>query len=99
MPNAVQSCSVGGEHCTDFMELLLGAQHSETFSSLLPRRKKLISRQIKEQYGFVALSFASAVDEYGSFRFDQGLLPKDSLVVSVVSPVEDSTSPGRTTSR
>ena len=73
-----------------------GAQHSETFSSLLPRRKKLISRQIKEQYGFVALSFTSAVDEYGSFRFDQGLLPKDSLVVSVVPPlVEDSPSPGR----
>ena len=76
IPNAVQSCSVGGEHCTDFMELLLGAQHSEMFSSLLPRRKKLISRHIKEQYAFVAPSFVDAVEEYGSFRFDRVRLPR-----------------------
>ena len=43
----------------------------------------------------MALSFTSAVDEYGSFRFDQGLLPKDSMVVSVVTAVEESPSPSR----
>jgi hypothetical protein len=40
------------------------------FSSLLPRRKKLIARQVKEEYAFIAESFADAVEEYGSFRFD-----------------------------
>jgi hypothetical protein len=50
IPTAVQTCAIGGEHCTDFMELLLlatqSALHEDMFSSLLSRRKKLIARQV-----------------------------------------------------
>ena len=71
MLSAVEKSSIGGEHCTDFMELLLSAQHSDTFSSLLPRRKKLLSRLAKEQHGFVSLNFELNVLSYGGFRLDK----------------------------
>ena len=71
MKNNIETCSVGGEHCTDLMELLLCAQNSDVFSSLLPKRKRLISRLIKEQFCFFSLNFQKDSEEYGGFRFDK----------------------------
>jgi actin-related protein len=84
MKSAIETCGVGGEHCTDFMELLLSAQHSDAFSTLLPRRKKLISRLIKEQYSFIAYNFDKAVEDYGGFRFDT-VKPKSKNTITTVS--------------
>ena len=84
MKSAIETCGVGGEHCTDFMELLLSAQHSDAFSTLLPRRKKLISRLIKEQYSFIASNFDKAVEDYGGFRFDT-VKPKSKNTITTVS--------------
>ena len=70
MRNAVRTTSVGGEHCTEYMEWLLAAQRIEAFSSQLPRRRRAIARRVKESCCFVAESFESSRAKYGSFAFD-----------------------------
>ena len=77
MKNNIEKCNVGGEHVTDFMELLLAAQNNDIFSSLLPRRKRLISRVIKEQYCYISSSFSDNISAYGGFRFDKIKLIKN----------------------
>ena len=71
MKNNIETCCVGGEHCTDLMELLLCAQNSDVFSSLLPKRKRLISRLIKEQFSFISRNFQKDAIEYGGFIYDK----------------------------
>ena len=71
MKNNIETCCVGGEHCTDLMELLLCAQNSDVFSSLLPKRKRLISRLIKEQFSFISRNFQKDATEYGGFIYDK----------------------------
>lgn len=71
---AIRKCStstkIGGEHITDFLELLIDAQQIESYSSLLRRRRQFYSRLVKEKHSFVASSFSEAVEQYGEFTFE-----------------------------
>jgi actin-related protein len=72
--NAMKVMSVGGESCTDMMEMLLDKHqqhlHPE-YSSQIPRRRKQIARQVKHQTAFVVDNFENAVARYGGIEYQQ----------------------------
>jgi actin-related protein len=70
MKHCIRSTRVGGEHLTEFLELLIDAQGIDVYSSQLIRRRQEFSRHIKEKYAFVAPSFEEFIDRYGRFTFD-----------------------------
>jgi actin-related protein len=71
---AMRKCSVisnvGGEHVTEFLELLIDGQGVEAYSSLLNRRRRQFARLIKERHVFIASSFPDAKRQYGEFFFE-----------------------------
>jgi hypothetical protein len=67
---ATKVTNVGGNHLTDFMALLLHAQHVENYGTLLPRRCKEVAREVKERMSFVAIDFMQAQELYGYFEFE-----------------------------
>ena len=77
--NAVQVLPVGGEHCTDFMEILLdttcsrGETQYAGYSSQLPRRRRLIARDIKHRCGLIAPDFDKYMELYGSMDVQVGV--------------------------
>jgi actin-related protein len=70
MKHCIQSTRVGGEHLTEFLELLIDAQGIDIYSSQLIRRRQEFSRYLKEKYAFVAPSFDEYIELYGRFTFD-----------------------------
>ena len=69
LSQCVATSHVGGEHMTEYMELLLHAQKQEQYSSLLLRRRQQLAREIKENHCFIASSFEECVEMYGTFQF------------------------------
>jgi actin-related protein len=65
----VETTGIGGEHLTDYMELLLHGQQHEQYSSLLFRRRQQFARELKEKHGFIATSFEECVEMFGMFQF------------------------------
>lgn len=70
MKHCIKSTQVGGEHLTEFLELLIDAQGIDIYSSQLIRRRQEFSRFLKEKYAFVAPSFDQYIELYGRFTFD-----------------------------
>lgn len=70
MKHCIQSTRVGGEHLTEFLELLIDAQGIDIYSSQLTRRRQEFSRYLKEKHAFVAPSFDEYIELYGRFTFD-----------------------------
>jgi hypothetical protein len=88
MKHCIQSTRVGGEHLTEFLELLIDAQGIDIYSSQLIRRRQEFSRYLKEKYAFVAPSFEEYIELYGRFTFDYLQVMNTSS-----SPPSSSTSP------
>jgi len=65
----IETTAIGGEHLTDYMELLLHGQQHEQYSSLLLRRRQQFARELKEKHAFIATSFEECVEMYGKFQF------------------------------
>lgn len=65
----VESTEIGGEHLTDYMELLLHGQRHEHYGALPRRRRLQLARDLKEKHCFLASSFVECVENYGNFQF------------------------------
>lgn len=65
MRSAMRTTALGGEMLTDFMESMLDAQALPMYSSAVPRRRKLIARDVKESCAFIASDFSAFRHQYG----------------------------------
>jgi actin-related protein len=71
MRSAALVSRVGGEHCTNYLELLLHAQTSDRFSQQRGQRRAHIARELKRKYAYVCENFEQAIVDFGEFSFEE----------------------------